>query len=174
MRAYERLERTKMLVEASETAKSKPNPQEIKPNPIEIKPNQIKSNQSPSKLKPEAKSNQIQAQAKPNQTKSNPKPATQASQAKPGASPSPKPALEAWLSAMLPARCELLRPPLKGGPCRGPQGREKCRKTMTSQTNPLEFIGTRKFTSHQSGIQGAVEPLHQDHWGKHREGPRKS
>ena len=128
MRAYERLERTKILVKATESAKSKPNPPEIKPNPTEIKPNQIKSNQNPNKLKPEARSSQIQTQAKPNQTKSNPKPATQASQAKPGASRSPKPALEAWLSAMLPARCEPLRPPYKGGPVGDPRGKKSAAK----------------------------------------------
>ena len=127
MRAYEKLERTKILVKASESAKSKPNRIEIKPNPIEIKPNQIKSNQNPSKLKPEAKSNQIQAQAKPNQSKSNSKPATQASQAKPEASQalSPKPALDAWLSALLPAWCQPPVAPPIGGPYRDPVGARK-------------------------------------------------
>ena len=69
MRAYKKLERTKILVKASENAKSKPNPPETNQNPTEIKPNQIKSNQNLNKLKQEAKSNQIQAQAqaKPNQ-----------------------------------------------------------------------------------------------------------
>ena len=44
MRAYKKLEIPKILVKASESAKSKPNPPEINPNPIEIKPKQIKSN----------------------------------------------------------------------------------------------------------------------------------
>ena len=44
MRAYEKLERTKIHVKANESAKAKPDPTEIKPNPIEIKPNQIKKN----------------------------------------------------------------------------------------------------------------------------------
>ena len=142
MRAYERLERTKILVKASESAKSKPNPPEINQNLIEIKPNQIKSNQNPSKLKPEAKSRQIQAQAKPNQTKSSPKPATQASQAKPGASQAPSQPRRHALCGASPVAAPVA--PHIGRPCRGPQGREKCRRTMTSQKNPLEFLETRE------------------------------
>ena len=42
MRAYERLERHKIIVKASESAKSKPNPFEIKPNPT--KSSQSKAN----------------------------------------------------------------------------------------------------------------------------------
>ena len=152
MRAYERLEITKIQVEASESAKAKPNPTEIKPNPTEIKPNQIKSNQNPSKLKPEAKSSQIQAQAKPNQTKSSPKPATQASQAKPGASQAPSQPRRHALCGASPVAAPVA--PHIGRPCRGPhKGKRKCHKTMNSVKNHRKFLGTRKFTSHQSGIQ---------------------
>ena len=114
MRADEKLERTKILVKPSESAKSNPNPTEIKANPTEIKPNQVKSNQNHSKLKPEAKSNQIQA--KPNQTKSNPKPATQAR-------PSLEPAealSQPWRHGSL--RCQPGAAPVAPhirGPCRG-------------------------------------------------------
>ena len=122
------------------------NPSQIKPksNQIQSKSSQIKSN--PIKilveLKPEAKSSQIQAQAKPNQTKSNPKPATQASQAKPGASQAPSQPRRHALCGASPVAAPVA--PHIGRPCRGPQGREKCRRTMTSQKNPLEFLGTRE------------------------------
>ena len=142
MRAYERLERTKILVKATESAKSNPNPTEINLNPTEIKPNQIKSNQNHSKLKPEAKSSQIQAQATPNQIKSNPKPATQASQAKPGASQAPSQPRRHALCGASPVAAPVA--PHIGRPCRGPQGREKCCRTMTSQKHPLEVLGTRE------------------------------
>ena len=122
------------------------NPSQIHPKSIQIqsKSSQIKSNPIKIlvKLKPEAKSSQIQAQAKPNQTKSNPKPATQASQAKPGASQAPSQPRRHAVCGASPVAAPVA--PHIGRPCRGPQGREKCRRTMTSQKNPLEFLGTRE------------------------------
>ena len=145
MRASERPEKTRILVKSKRKSKIQPksshHPAEIKPessrNPA--KSSQMKTSRSRSQAKIQPKS-LVEAEAKP-------QPGTRtglggpASEARPGC-----PA--GWRAGEAGAGYLELGEPSRQGPV-DPRDRSA---TMTARKNPWEFLGTRKFTSHESWI----------------------